>query len=52
MSDRFLSQAERIVIADRLREGASQAAIAAELRRSPGTIRPSRSFQRKSTLRS
>ncbi|AYF29851.1 IS30 family transposase [Micromonospora tulbaghiae] len=38
VSDRFLSQAERIVIADRLREGASQAAIAAELRRSPGTI--------------
>lgn len=38
VSDRFLSQDERIVIADRLREGASQAAIAAELRRSPGTI--------------
>ncbi|WP_412098865.1 IS30 family transposase [Micromonospora sp. BRA006-A] len=38
VSDRFLSQAERIVIADRLREGASQAAIAAELRRSPGTV--------------
>ncbi|MEU0552400.1 IS30 family transposase [Micromonospora sp. NPDC005979] len=38
VSDRYLSQAERIVIADRLREGASQAAIAAELRRSPGTI--------------
>ncbi|MFI7075660.1 IS30 family transposase [Micromonospora sediminicola] len=38
VSQRFLSQAERIVIADRLREGASQAVIAAELRRSPGTI--------------
>ncbi|MGC5382827.1 IS30 family transposase, partial [Micromonospora sp. DT68] len=38
VSERFLSQAERIVIADRLREGASQAEIAAELRRSPGTI--------------
>ncbi|WP_431948436.1 IS30 family transposase [Micromonospora marina] len=38
VSARFLSQAERIVIADRLREGASQAAIAAELRRSPGTV--------------
>ncbi|MGC4773136.1 IS30 family transposase [Micromonospora sp. DT44] len=38
VSDRYLSQDERIVIADRLREGASQAVIAAELRCSPGTI--------------
>ncbi|WP_374103940.1 IS30 family transposase [Micromonospora sp. U56] len=38
VSGRYLSQDERIVIADQLREGASQAAIAAELRRSPGTI--------------
>ncbi|MEV6495307.1 IS30 family transposase [Actinoplanes sp. NPDC051633] len=38
VSGRYLSQDERIVIADRLRAGASQATIAAELRRSPGTI--------------
>lgn len=35
---RFLNEDERIVIADRLREGASLRAIAAELGRSPSTI--------------
>jgi transposase, IS30 family len=38
VSARYLSQDERIVIADRLSQGASQAMIAAELRRSPATI--------------
>ncbi|WP_455565630.1 IS30 family transposase [Micromonospora chalcea] len=38
VSSRFLSQDERIVIADRLREGACQAAIAAELGRDRSTI--------------
>ncbi len=37
-SDRFLSQDERIRIADLVRAGASQAAIAAALGRSPSTI--------------
>jgi len=38
LSGRYLSQDERIAIADRLREGASMRAIAAELGRSPSTI--------------
>lgn len=38
VSARFLSQDERIVIADRLREGACQASIAAELGRDRSTI--------------
>jgi IS30 family transposase len=38
VSGRCLSQNERIVIEDRLRDGASLRTIAAELRRSPGTI--------------
>ena len=38
LSRRYLSQDERIAIADRLREGVSQAAIAAELGRSPSTL--------------
>lgn len=38
VSARFLSQDERIVIADRLREGACQALIAAELGRDRSTI--------------
>ncbi|MEV5712203.1 IS30 family transposase [Actinoallomurus sp. NPDC052274] len=38
VSSRFLSQTERIHIADRLREGASLRTIAAELGRSPSTI--------------
>ncbi|MFI6763894.1 IS30 family transposase [Micromonospora sp. NPDC050417] len=38
VSGRFLSQGERIVIADRLREGAAQASIAAELGRDRSTI--------------
>ncbi|MFK3985779.1 IS30 family transposase [Micromonospora sp. NPDC050397] len=38
VSGRFLSQGERIVIADRLREGAAQASIAVELGRDRSTI--------------
>jgi IS30 family transposase len=38
VSARYLSQDERIVIADRLRAGGTQAAIAVELGRSPATI--------------
>ncbi|WP_456237655.1 IS30 family transposase [Actinoplanes oryzae] len=38
ISGRYLSQDDRIVIADRLREGASLRTIAVQLRRSPGTI--------------
>ncbi|WP_425548288.1 IS30 family transposase [Actinoplanes cyaneus] len=38
ISDRFLSEAERLVIADRLFEGVTQQAIAAELGRAPSTI--------------
>jgi IS30 family transposase len=37
-SSRYLNEAERIHIADRLREGASLRAIAAELGRSPSTV--------------
>jgi IS30 family transposase len=38
ISSRFLSQDERILIADRVREKASVRSIAAQLRRSPSTI--------------